>query len=321
VRILSEQEAVAQVLPSTVRVQAGTSVGSGIVLGVSDAAGERQVVVTNAHVVGDARVAALTFQWGGTVQAPVARVDRTADLAMLLLADNQSPSAALANADDLQLGEPLVAIGYPLDLRGGPSVTRGVFSARRVSEDGTEYVQTDASINPGNSGGPLISLRGQVVGVNTFRVEGLGGRSIQGLGFAVSATSIRRFLANVPRQAPAATPTPQPTGLGPVETARAYYGLVNQRLFPQAWALLSRGFRGTTDYNKWLAGYATTRFAYVTDARLVSQDSASATVAVTIVAVDELNGQYVNHTFGGQWQLLVEDGAWRLDVGKIDVIQ
>jgi hypothetical protein len=160
-----------------------------------------------------------------------------------------------------------------------------------------------------------------VVGVNTFRVEGFGGRSIQGLGFAVSAASIRRFLANAPRQVAPATPTPRAIGLGPVETARAYYDLVNRRLFPRAWALLSRGFQGTTDYNKWLGGYATARFAYVTDARLVSQDSAGATVAVTVVAVDELNGQYLTHTFGGQWQLVVEDGAWRLDVGKIDMPQ
>jgi S1-C subfamily serine protease len=320
VRILSEQEAVAAVLPGVVRVQAGSSVGSGIVLNESDSIGSKQVVLTNAHVVGVSIHALVQLSSGEQVEALVTRVDTTADLALLELTSGGAIPATLGDATELELGEPLLAIGYALDLRGGPSVTRGVFSAHRSDAYGIDYVQTDASINPGNSGGPLISLKGQVVGLNTFRVEGVGGRVVQGLGFAVSTTSIRQFLASAPIQS---VPSPVPTAVGSaaVDAVRAFYQLVNQRAFPQAWARLSSGFHGTMSYDTWLAGYATTRFVYVTDAHVISHDGETATVAVTVVAVDEKNAHYVTQTFGGQWQLVVEGGAWRLDVGKIGVIQ
>jgi S1-C subfamily serine protease len=320
VPIFSEQDAVAAVLPSVVRIQAGDSVGTGVVLDVSDTAGSGRAVMTNAHVVGVSKRALVSFQPGEQVQAPVVRVDPTADLAILELADNLGTAARLADVAQLQLGEPRLAIGYALDLRGGPSVTRGVFSAHRSDSDGIDYVQTDAPINPGNSGGPLISLKAQVVGVNTFRLDGVGGESVQGLGFAVSSTSIRQFLSNTPRQAPPPTAGPRAGESSAVDAVQAYYQLINQRSFSQAWELLSSGFHTTISRENWIAGYASTRFVYVTDARQTSQNGLAAIVAVTVVAVDEQNGQYVTHTYGGQWQLVVERGAWRLDVGSIHVI-
>jgi len=321
VRILSEQDAVAQVLPSVVRIQAGDSVGSGIVVDGMGVDRGGQVVITNAHVVGLAQQAYVQFQTGLQIEARVERVDRTLDLALLPLPDNSHAPATLASVEDLQLGEPLLAIGYALDLQGGPSVTRGVFSAHRTGMNETDYVQTDAPINPGNSGGPLISLKAEVVGVNTFRIAGNGGSPVQGLGFAISSASIRHFLSNTSAPSAAPTATAVYGREGPADSVQAFYRFVNQRMFPQAWALLSSNFHDTIPYDKWVAGYSTTRFVYVTDIRLASQNGSRAIVSVTVVAVDLQKGQYVTRTFGGQWQLVYLSGSWQLDVGNIGVVQ
>ena len=92
----------------------------------------------------------------------------------------------------------MIAIGYALDLRGGPSITRGVYSAHRTIQGGT-YVQTDAPLNPGNSGGPLLSLRGEVVGMNTMATVNASGQEIVGLFFAVAVESITTAANAVPR--------------------------------------------------------------------------------------------------------------------------
>jgi S1-C subfamily serine protease len=111
----------------------------------------------------------------------VVKVNRDFDLCLLKV--QASDIAAMAIGDDktLLLGEELYAIGTPLGLELGQSVSRGIMSGRREIE-GRQYLQTDVSINPGNSGGPLIDENGQVVGVATLKISGKG---LEGLGFGV----------------------------------------------------------------------------------------------------------------------------------------
>jgi S1-C subfamily serine protease len=185
---LAEPDAVARVIPAVVHVQVPHGVGTGVVVTPDG------YILTNEHVVGQARSAEVRLQDGRTVTAAVERVDAKADLAVLRAPLSSAVAAQLADVRSLRLGEPLLAIGYALNQRGDPSVTRGVFSALRDVR-GFEHVQTDAAINGGNSGGPLISYRGEVVGILRFSLEPrVGAAPIQGINFAVSAREVRRFL-------------------------------------------------------------------------------------------------------------------------------
>jgi S1-C subfamily serine protease len=96
------------------------------------------------------------------------------------------------------VGETVVAIGFPLWIEGGPTVTAGVVSAlgRTMEQPGLpmlhNLIQTDAAINPGNSGGPLLNLRGEVVGINTAVIA-----SAHGIGFAISTSTIKPIVATL----------------------------------------------------------------------------------------------------------------------------
>ncbi|HEX6358003.1 S1C family serine protease [Actinophytocola sp.] len=152
---------------------------------------EQGHLLTNAHVVGSANHGEATFSDGEESPFRVIGVDPLSDLAVLRAADTPEP-ATLGDADDLVVGQLVVAVGSPLGLAG--SVTAGVVSAlgrslpvtrgqaQRVIED---VIQTDAALNPGNSGGALADSRGRVVGINTA-VAGFG------LGLAVPINETTR---------------------------------------------------------------------------------------------------------------------------------
>jgi S1-C subfamily serine protease len=146
-------------------------------------------LLTNAHVVGSRQSGTALFSDGTSATFTVTGADPLSDLAVLR-ADRPTPAAAeLGEADDLVVGQLVVAVGSPLGLAG--SVTAGVVSALgrslpnrgRVIED---VIQTDAALNPGNSGGALADARSRVVGINTA-VAGTG----LGLAVPVNATTRR----------------------------------------------------------------------------------------------------------------------------------
>jgi len=138
------------------------------------------LLVTNAHVVGQATGGTAAFVDGTETRVDVVGADPLSDLAVLRARGATPPAAALGDADGLVVGQLVVAVGNPLGLAG--SVTAGVVSALgralpvrsgragRVIED---VIQTDAALNPGNSGGALADARGRVVGINTA-VAGIG---------------------------------------------------------------------------------------------------------------------------------------------------
>lgn len=182
---------VAKVQPSvvniTVKTADGTGVGTGVILS-SD--GE---VVTNAHVVGDAdTVIVLLVGETQPRSAVVLASDPGNDLALLRIEGvSDLPVAELAAVGDVQVGDDVVAVGYALDLDGGPSVTKGIVSAldRTLPIDDNVLdglIQTDAAISSGNSGGPLVNSRGQVVGINTAVASSGGDFEANGIGFAIS---------------------------------------------------------------------------------------------------------------------------------------
>lgn len=165
------------------------SAGSGFII---DA--RRGLVLTNYHVVRNARAIEVALE-ERALEARLLGFDEANDLAVLQIAAKGLTQLPLGNSDELAVGDYVVAIGNPFQV--GQTVTAGIVSAlgRGRRGDGPTYVQTDAPINPGNSGGPLISLRGEVVGVNTA-IVGPGEGNV-GIGLAVPSNVARRMVQEV----------------------------------------------------------------------------------------------------------------------------
>jgi len=174
------------------------SVGSGFVV---DAEG---YIITNAHVVSgaqrvqvvlpaanaDGTLASALSSRTRRIPARIVGLTTELDLALLKVDGETLPALPLASYSKLRQGETVFAFGSPVGLRN--SLTHGLVSAvaRQVDPDSPLiYVQTDAPINPGNSGGPLVNIRGEVVGVNTFIMSQSGGSD--GLGFAIPCATTR----------------------------------------------------------------------------------------------------------------------------------
>lgn len=155
----------------------------------------RGYILTNNHVVENARRLEVTLADGEKVKAKLVGRDPSTDLAVIKIpAEPGLKVAVLGDSDRLQVGQMAIAIGNPFGLQH--TVTVGVVSAlnRELSTGpGTELrhvIQTDASINPGNSGGPLLNSRGEVIGINTAIYSTTGGA--QGIGFAIPINTAKR---------------------------------------------------------------------------------------------------------------------------------
>ncbi len=171
----------------------GEAAGSGFVI---DNAGH---IVTNNHVVSGASNITVIFHNGFQEAAKLVGADPYSDLAVIQVAnlpDNVRP-LTLGNSDNVKVGEWVIAIGNPFGL--GTSMTTGIISAtgRMISAGATSFsipqaIQTDAAINPGNSGGPLLTLQGDVVGVNAQIATGNSGVAANtGVGFAIPVNVVR----------------------------------------------------------------------------------------------------------------------------------
>src|SRR5204862_1358184 len=126
-------------------------------------------VVTNAHVVKDAREIAITLKDNRRLPAKLVGADPGTDIALLKIEPTNLIGARWGDSDALQVGDFVVAIGNPFGI--GQTATSGIVSAlgrSGLSVEGYEhFIQTDASINPGNSGGALVNLKGELIGINT----------------------------------------------------------------------------------------------------------------------------------------------------------
>ncbi len=148
------------------------------------------VVVTNYHVVGDARRITVAIPGHGLRRAQVVAVDPERDLALLKVSGRDLPYLPLARRP-VSAGDDVIAIGSPMGL--SHTVTKGIISATRRIRDGVDYLQTDVSVNPGNSGGPLLNATGEVVGINTLILRESEAVALTGLNFAVSVPYVREL--------------------------------------------------------------------------------------------------------------------------------
>ena len=152
-------------------------------------------VLTNFHVIADARQIEVTLHNRKKYKATIVGTDRSHDLAVVQIKASDLTPMVLGDSRNLQVGQKVYAIGNPFGLSG--TLTRGIVSSiRSVQEpDGMtidEAIQTDAAINPGNSGGPLLNWHGEVIGINTMIASNVGQSA--GIGFAIPINTAKAVL-------------------------------------------------------------------------------------------------------------------------------
>lgn len=154
-------------------------------------------IVTNNHVVGDASRIEVTLNNNQTYPATLVGTDPATDVAIIKIEADSLPTVPFADSDKLRLGEWVIAIGSPYDLRS--TITAGIVSAkgrqmpnynsREVKIE--SFIQTDAAVNPGNSGGALVNKQGELVGVNTAIISQTG--SYAGYSFAIPSNMVHKI--------------------------------------------------------------------------------------------------------------------------------
>jgi len=155
-------------------------------------------IITNAHVIEDSTKTVVTFLDGRSYNAEIIGIDQYTDIGVIKVnADLKLlQPLTLGDSSNLQVGEPITAIGNPFGLSG--SMTSGIISQMgRLLPSGSGYsipdvIQTDAAINPGNSGGPLLNMRGDIVGINTAIQSTTG--EFTGVGFAIPSQTVAKIV-------------------------------------------------------------------------------------------------------------------------------
>ncbi len=168
--------------------------GSGVIIN------ENGYIVTNNHVIADAKDIEITLHDNRTYKAKVVGTDPTTDLALLQIKEKNLPYLRFVNSDDVKIGEWVMAVGNPFSLNS--TVTAGIVSAkaRNININHEQYavesfIQTDAAINPGNSGGALVNLNGELIGINTAIASPTG--SYAGYGFAIPSNIVSKVVEDL----------------------------------------------------------------------------------------------------------------------------
>jgi S1-C subfamily serine protease len=210
-------------------------------------------VLTNYHVVADARQIEVTLHNRKKYRATIVGADRSHDLAVVQIKVPDLTPMVLGDSSKLQVGQKVYAIGNPFGLSG--TLTRGIVSSiRQVQEpDGMKIedaIQTDASINPGNSGGPLLNMHGEVIGINTMIASNVGQSA--GIGFAIPINTAKAVindlltLGRVRRPALGVTTIPIDPQLADQMGLAADYGLLILQVVPGG-AADNAGLRGGSE--------------------------------------------------------------------------
>ncbi|NNF66683.1 MAG: trypsin-like serine protease, partial [Gammaproteobacteria bacterium] len=168
------------------------SAGSGVIV---DA--EKGYILTNAHVVSNAEEIEVTLLDDRVLSAKVIGSDAGSDIAVIQVESKDLEQIALGDSDELEVGDFVVAIGNPFGFSN--TVTSGIVSAKGrsgINRDAYEdFIQTDAPINPGNSGGALITLGGELIGINSAIISNSGGNL--GIGFAIPINMAQSIMEQI----------------------------------------------------------------------------------------------------------------------------
>ncbi|MTD41965.1 PDZ domain-containing protein [Erwinia sp. CPCC 100877] len=183
------------------------SEGSGVIYKKD---GKTAYVVTNNHVVDQAKGLEIVLHDGTKIEGELVGTDSYTDLAVIKIASDKVDAVAeFGNSDNLKIGEPALAIGSPLGSAYANSVTQGIISSlnRNIQNENNgqainiNAIQTDAAINPGNSGGPLVNIEGQVIGINSVKiVQSESQVSVEGMGFAIPSNDVVNIINQLEKE-------------------------------------------------------------------------------------------------------------------------
>jgi S1-C subfamily serine protease len=185
--------AVEKVGPSVVKIDVARGSGSGVLFTPDG------FILTNSHVIGKGVGIRVTMSNGKTLRGDLIGRDPHNDLAIVRIDGGALPWATLADSRRVRVGQIAIALGNPFGLQH--SVTAGVISATGRSLRSAsgvmmnDIIQTDAALNPGNSGGPLITTRGEVIGINLATIQ-----PAQGLCFAIASHTVRGITSRLMRR-------------------------------------------------------------------------------------------------------------------------
>jgi S1-C subfamily serine protease len=210
-------------------------------------------ILTNYHVIADARQVEVTLHNRKKYKATVVGTDQAHDLAVIQIKAPDLVPAVLGDSAHLQVGQKVYAIGNPFGLAG--TMTRGIVSSIRPVREPNgatidEAIQTDAAINPGNSGGPLMNWHGEVIGINTMILSSVGQNA--GIGFAIPINTAKAVLndlmtlGRVRRPALGVVTIPISADLADEMGLPADYGLLILQVTPGG-AADAAGLRGGTE--------------------------------------------------------------------------
>ena len=173
------------VLQSVVSVKTNVGQGSGAIID------RKGYIATNVHVINGASTIKVVTYSGNTYDAnTLVGYDADADIAVLKISAPDLKALNFGDSNEVRVGEKVIAAGNPAGLAF--TVTEGIVSAFRIGQNNIKYIQTDVPINPGNSGGPLINTKGEIIGINNFKVGGF-----EGLGFAISSNNVRSVVSKI----------------------------------------------------------------------------------------------------------------------------
>ena len=190
---LSLQAIYSQCIDSVVSITTQSSTGTGVVIS------DRGYIVTNHHVVEDAKQIQVLLSDDRKLQATLVGKDKASDLAVLRVEAEGLVPAVFGDSEGLRVGDMVCAIGDPLGVGLRGTMTNGIISAinRDITTGGRTMtlIQTNAALNSGNSGGPLINCFGQVIGINTMKIgDNMSIAGVEGLGFAIPSVTVKSIV-------------------------------------------------------------------------------------------------------------------------------
>lgn len=186
-------------IPAIEKSRKFQSIGSGVIIDPKEG-----IIVTNDHVIRNATLITVTLNDGRRLKAKLIGGDSETDVAVLKVDAKNLKSLPIADSDNIEVGDFVVAIGNPFGLNSygnSQSATFGIVSAMKRSDlniEGIEnFIQTDAAINPGNSGGALVNVKGELIGINTAIISLYGGSV--GIGFAIPINMVKDVAQQIVR--------------------------------------------------------------------------------------------------------------------------
>jgi hypothetical protein len=297
----NEKDTIEKVKKSVVRIVGGESEGSGFAIQ------QNGIILTNFHVIEFEPSPKVILPDNSFYTGDILMADKNADLAIIKI-DKDLPVLAFGNPKELSPAEELLAIGYPLggELAGEASVNKGSLSGRRLSKDvGIEYIQTDMSLTPGESGGPMVNICGQVEGINTA--------GLAGLGLAISSDSIKQKWLEMSTSNDSLKDI-QTIAFDDTTSAEyavaTFYNYLKVRKLDKAFEILSDNFKQGHGFNYWKQGYAS-----LLDTTVIGIDedqNVANRIDIKLSTKDFVDGEIVYKYFEGYWDVKNINGKWRL---------